>query len=111
MGDLLQWFERLSNTRKKLKRVRCRTLRRFIIYGEFMSLSSDRPRETLTIRADGTRRFGVALVRGLGIPQRDDALDWVKEQEDRRECPQRLLLGAAIAAARAGALLLTLRLL
>jgi hypothetical protein len=59
-------------------------------------------------------RFGVALVRGFGIAQRDDALDWVKEQDDRRECRQRLLFGAAIAAALGAgvtALLLTLRLL
>jgi hypothetical protein len=47
----------------------------------------------------GLERVRIALVRGFDIPRgpmREDALDWVKEQEERRE---RCLLVAAIAAA------------
>ena len=50
----------------------------------------------------GLERGRIALLRGFDIPQgqmREDALDWVKEQEDRRERRQRSMLGAAIAAA------------
>jgi hypothetical protein len=50
----------------------------------------------------GLERVRIALLRGFDIPRgpmREDALDWVKEQEDRRERRQRSMLGAAIAAA------------
>jgi hypothetical protein len=50
----------------------------------------------------GLERVRIALVRGFDIPRgpmREDALDWVKEQEERRERCQRILLVAAIAAA------------
>ena len=36
----------------------------------------------------GLERVRIALLRGFDIPQgpmREDALDWVKEREDRRE--------------------------
>jgi hypothetical protein len=38
----------------------------------------------------GLERLRIALLRGFDIPggeMRDDALDWVKEQEDRQEPP------------------------
>jgi hypothetical protein len=44
--------------------------------GEFMSLALIDPEKRL--------RFKLMLVRGFGIAQRDDALNWVKKQEDRR---------------------------
>jgi hypothetical protein len=50
----------------------------------------------------GLERVRIALVRGFDIPRgpmREDALDWVKEQEERRERGQRIVLVAAIAAA------------
>jgi hypothetical protein len=50
----------------------------------------------------GLERVRIALLRGFDIPRgpmREDALDWVKEQEDRRERRQRIVLVAAIAAA------------
>jgi hypothetical protein len=50
----------------------------------------------------GLERVRIALLRGFDIPRgpmREDALDWVKEQEERRERGQRILLVAAIAAA------------
>jgi Tfp pilus assembly protein PilN len=50
----------------------------------------------------GLERVRIALLRGFDIPRgsmREDALDWVKEQEDRRERRQRIVLVATIAAA------------
>ena len=50
----------------------------------------------------GLERVRIALVRGFDIPRgqmREDALDWVKEQEDRRERRQRLIIVATITAA------------
>jgi hypothetical protein len=50
----------------------------------------------------GLERVRITLVRGFDIPRgpmREDALDWVKEQEERRERGQRIVLVAAIAAA------------
>ena len=49
----------------------------------------------------GLERVRIALLRGFDIPRgpmREDALDWVKEQEERREGRQRILV-ATIAAA------------
>jgi hypothetical protein len=50
----------------------------------------------------GLERVRVALVRGFDIPRgqmREDALDWVKEQEDRRERLQHIVMVATITAA------------
>ena len=50
----------------------------------------------------GLERVRIALLRGFDIPRgqlREDALDWVKEQEDRRERRQWIMLVATIAAA------------
>jgi hypothetical protein len=50
----------------------------------------------------GLERVRIALVRGFDIPRgpmREDALDWVREQEDRQERLQRSMLAAVIAAA------------
>jgi hypothetical protein len=50
----------------------------------------------------GLERVRIALVRGFDIPRgpmREDALDWVREQEERRERLQRVILAATIAAA------------
>jgi hypothetical protein len=50
----------------------------------------------------GLERVRIALVRGFDIPRgqmREDALDWVKEQEDRRERRARIIMVATIAAA------------
>jgi hypothetical protein len=50
----------------------------------------------------GLERVRIALVRGFDIPRgpmREDALDWVREQEERRERRQRVILAATIAAA------------
>ena len=50
----------------------------------------------------GLQRLRIALVRGFDIPRgpmREDALDWVREQEERRERRQRVILAATIAAA------------
>jgi hypothetical protein len=50
----------------------------------------------------GLERVRIALVRGFDIPRgpmREDALDWVKEQEERRERRQQLMLVATIGAA------------
>jgi hypothetical protein len=50
----------------------------------------------------GLERVRIALLRGFDIPRgpmREDALDWVKEQEERRERRQGILLVAAITAA------------
>jgi hypothetical protein len=61
----------------------------------------------------GLERVRIALVRGFDIPRgpmREDALDWVTEQEDRRDRRQRIVLVATIAAA-AGAWLAALILL
>jgi hypothetical protein len=47
-------------------------------------------------------RVRIALVRGFDIPRgqmREDALDWVKEQEDRLERRVRVIMVATIAAA------------
>jgi hypothetical protein len=49
----------------------------------------------------GLERVRIALLRGFDIPQgpmREDALDWVKEQEDRRERRQRISFVAIVAA-------------
>jgi hypothetical protein len=43
----------------------------------------------------GLERVRIALLRGFDIPQgqmREDALDWVKEQEDQRERRQRIIM-------------------
>jgi hypothetical protein len=61
----------------------------------------------------GLERVRIALVRGFDIPRgpmREDALDWVKEQEDRRERSQCIVTVSAIADA-VGAWLATLILL
>ena len=64
----------------------------------------------------GLERVRIALVRGFDIPRgqmREDALDWVKEQEDRRDGQQRIVMVATIAAALGAwlaALMLLLRL-
>jgi Tfp pilus assembly protein PilN len=50
----------------------------------------------------GLERLRIALLRGFDIPQgpmREDALDWVKEQEDRRQRRHRIIMVATIAAA------------
>ena len=50
----------------------------------------------------GLERVRIALLRGFDIPRgpmREDALDWVREQEERRERRQRIILAATIAAA------------
>jgi hypothetical protein len=50
----------------------------------------------------GLERVRIALLRGFDIPQgpmREDTLDWVKEQEDRRERRQRISFVATIVAA------------
>ena len=50
----------------------------------------------------GLERVRIALLRGFDIPQgqmREDALDWVKEQEDQRERRQRIIMVSTIAAA------------
>jgi hypothetical protein len=50
----------------------------------------------------GLERVRIALVRGFDIPRgpmREDALDWVKEQEERHDRRQRVLLAAAIVGA------------
>ena len=61
----------------------------------------------------GLERVRIALVRGFDFPRgpmREDALDWVKEQEDWRERRQRIMMAATIAAA-VGAWLAALMLL
>jgi hypothetical protein len=61
----------------------------------------------------GLERVRIALVRGFDIPRgpmREDALGWVKEQEDWRERRQRIMMAATIAAA-VGAWLAALMLL
>ena len=61
----------------------------------------------------GLERVRIALVRGFDIPRgpmREDALHWVREQEDRRDRRQHIVLVATIAAA-AGAWLAALILL
>jgi len=50
----------------------------------------------------GLERVRIALLRGFDIPRgpmREDALDWVSEQEDRQEGRQRMMLMATIMAA------------
>ena len=50
----------------------------------------------------GLERVRIALLRGFDIPRgkmREDALDWVKEQEDRRDRRQRIIMVATIVAA------------
>jgi len=50
----------------------------------------------------GLERVRIALVRGFDIPRgpmREDALDWVREQEEGRERRQGVILAATIAAA------------
>jgi hypothetical protein len=61
----------------------------------------------------GLERVRIALLRGFDIPRgpmREDALDWVKEQEERRERRQGIVFVATIAAA-GGAWIATLILL
>jgi hypothetical protein len=61
----------------------------------------------------GLERVRIALLRGFDIPRgpmREDALDWVAEQEDRQELRQRIILVATIVAA-VGAWLTALTLL
>jgi hypothetical protein len=62
----------------------------------------------------GLERVRIALVRGFDVPRgpmREDALDWVKEQEERRERRQQLMfvatIGAAIGAWAAAGILLS----
>jgi hypothetical protein len=62
----------------------------------------------------GLERVRIALLRGFDIPRgpmREDALDWVKEQEERRERRQQLMfvatIGAAIGAWAAALILLS----
>jgi hypothetical protein len=50
----------------------------------------------------GLERVRIALLRGFDIPRgpmREDALDWVAEQEDRQERRQHIILVATILAA------------
>ena len=50
----------------------------------------------------GLERLRIALVRGFDIPRgpmREDALDWVKEREERRERGQHIIMVATIVAA------------
>jgi hypothetical protein len=50
----------------------------------------------------GLERVRIALLRGFDIPRgqmREDALDWVKEHEDRRERRHGIIMVATIAAA------------
>jgi hypothetical protein len=50
----------------------------------------------------GLERVRIALVRGFDIPRgpmREDALDWVKEHEERQERRQRIMLVATMIAA------------
>ena len=50
----------------------------------------------------GLERVRIALLRGFDIPRgkmREDALDWVKEQEDRRERRYSITMVSTIAAA------------
>ena len=50
----------------------------------------------------GPERVRIALFRGFDIPRgpmRENALDWVKEQEDRRDRRQRIIMVATIVAA------------
>jgi hypothetical protein len=50
----------------------------------------------------GLERVRIALLRGFDVPRgkiREDALDWAKEQEDRRERRQLIVMVAAIVAA------------
>jgi len=50
----------------------------------------------------GLERVRIALLRGFDIPRgkmREDALDWVKEQEDRRDRRQSIIMAATIVAA------------
>jgi hypothetical protein len=60
------------------------------------------PDNGLRFEVMGLERVRVALVRGFDIPRgpmREDALDWIKEQEDRRERRHRIIMVATIAAA------------
>jgi hypothetical protein len=50
----------------------------------------------------GLERVRIALIRGFDIPRgpmREDALEWVKEQEELRERRQRISFVATLAAA------------
>ena len=50
----------------------------------------------------GLERVRIALLRGFDLPRgpmREDALDWVAEQEDKQEGRQRIMLIATIMAA------------
>jgi hypothetical protein len=50
----------------------------------------------------GLERVRIALLRGFDIPRgpmREDALDWVREHEERRERRQRISFIATITAA------------
>jgi len=50
----------------------------------------------------GLERVRIALLRGFDIPRgkmREDALDWVKKQEDRRDRRQSIIMAATIVAA------------
>ena len=50
----------------------------------------------------GLERVRIALVRGFDIPRgpmREDALDWVKEQEDRLDRRARITMVATVGAA------------
>jgi hypothetical protein len=61
----------------------------------------------------GLERLRIALLRGFDIPggqMREDALNWVKEQEDRLGRRQHVILVATIVAA-AGAWIAALMLL
>jgi hypothetical protein len=50
----------------------------------------------------GLERVRIALLRGFDIPRgpmREDALDWVREQEERRHRQRRVSFAATIVAA------------
>jgi len=62
----------------------------------------NRPDNRVRFELMGLERVRIALVRGFDIPRgpmREDALDWVKEQEDRRERRHHITMVATIAAA------------
>jgi hypothetical protein len=72
------------------------------------------PDNRVRFKLMGLERVRIALVRGFDIPRgpmREDALDWVKEQEERRERRQQLMfvatIGAAIGAWAAALILLS----
>jgi hypothetical protein len=60
------------------------------------------PDNRLRFELMGLERVRIALLRGFDIPRgpmRENALDWVKEQEELRERRQRIIMVSTIAAA------------